>query len=619
MKKEPKKEAKLLLTAIFKDDTEAEMADRMLTSFMPYFQGLVVVMTGVSGNFDKLIEVVKKYNGHIATISPETNPEVYLKKEDGSYIFASFAAARNVAFDLASKIQETENYDYWSWADVDDMLVSGEELQAAAVRALELGLDMVYFTYWYSIQLKKDNTFDENDVQIDHIRERLIRPNVCKWVSRLHEIAVAKDDNFKPKQSDYNFNPKENRLCVWAHISNQSRFDTNIKRNIEILELQAKEENYKDPRTLGYLGRSYFDTKDKEKYPEALKLFDKYLELSGWKEERANIREYVALVKADMGDHQGAVDALFEAMKEYGNRHMQYLYLTREYAELGLFEESDFWLDVAVHMEPPKARTTIGNPMQVKFFSASLLYNQAIRKQDIEKAIYWLKVRNEVAGIEDDGMLQTLEEAKLLNNAGMWLFNYAKWLKNTDQADKIPALLKSIPFDLGREPFVQMMSNDFTEPKKWSDKEIVFFASWGAEHFEQWSPKNFDKGIGGSETAVIQLAKEWTKLGYKVTVFGDPREDAGEYENVSYRPWYELNWHDEFSTLILWRSPHLLDREIKAKRIFMDLHDIASQLDWSEERMKKVDKVFFKSQWHRSQLPKLPDSKAVVIPNGIII
>jgi hypothetical protein len=80
-----------------------------------------------------------------------------------------------------------------------------------------------------------------------------------------------------------------------------------------------------------------------------------------------------------------------------------------------------------------------------------------------------------------------------------------------------------------------------------------------------------------------------------------------------------MNWNDEFETLILWRSPHLLDIPmLKAKRLWMDLHDIVDPLGWGVERINKIDKVFFKSSWHRTNLPQLPDNKAVVISNGVV-
>ena len=56
---------------------------------------------------------------------------------------------------------------------------------------------------------------------------------------------------------------------------------------------------------------------------------------------------------------------------------------------------------------------------------------------------------------------------------------------------------------------------------------------------------------------------------------------------------------------------------LKAKRIFMDLHDIADMNHWIPTRVAKVNKVFFKSRWHRRNLPNVPNDKAVVIGNGI--
>jgi hypothetical protein len=49
----------------------------------------------------------------------------------------------------------------------------------------------------------------------------------------------------------------------------------------------------------------------------------------------------------------------------------------------------------------------------------------------------------------------------------------------------------------------------------------------------------------------------------------------------------------------------------------MDLHDIADMSHWTKARIDKVDKIFFKSRWHRRNLPNVPNSKAVVISNGI--
>jgi len=609
------KQPKLLLTAIFKDDTEIKMATRMLESFMPYFQGLAVVINGTSGKTQQLKALVEKYNGKWVRTTPQTHPQIYHKEEDGTWIFASFAEARNEAFKLADTML---GFDYYSWADVDDVLIHGEELAKCALQAFERGLDSVFMTYWYSVM--QDEKGQIIDVAIEHLRERLLKPGMFKWVSRLHEVAVSKDDKYEPKYSSWDLNVGEDRKMVWAHLTDNTRVESAMRRNIKLLEIQRAEEQAReqnDPRTIFYLAKTHYDMRTPQDYAISEKLIGEYLGLSGWAEERSYAWEYLGNIHCIFGRHKEARNCYFEAAKEFGNKHMNYLYIAREYSELNLMEESDFWLDVALKMEQPKTRTTIGNPVDIKFLAASLKYNQAIRQGKLDDAIYWYGIRLKIVNQPEDDALVGLKSARELNEAAKNVFNYAKWLKDTKNTKLVPALLESLPLELGREQFAHFIANDIKEPRTWGDKEIAYYASWGAEHFEQWSGNSLSKGIGGSETAVIELAKRWAKAGYKVTVFGDPREDAGEMDGVTYRPYYEINWNDTFNVLILWRSPHLLDRDIKAKKLFMDLHDIASQLDWSDKRMEKVDKVFFKSKFHRAMVPKLPEEKVRVISNGI--
>lgn len=610
------KKSKIVLCSIVKDDSECDEMERMLESFTPYVYTFVVAITGVSGKFDKLKKLILKYKGSYIITTPSTHPDIYATDENGVF-FANFAQARNESFKLADTIRGA---DWYIWADKDDILVAGEELQAIADKALKDNLDQVMFPYWYSIRLKEDNTFDENDVQIEHLRERLMRPRMFKWISRLHEVSVPVDGNYKPRISVYNYSPKENQFCVWAHITSRELADQNMDRNLRILELQVKEENYKDPRTLFYLARVYFDRNKEDDRDKALLIITRdYLKMSGWPEERGNAWQLVGDIYASRGEHRQAIDAYHNAVKEWPSSHMPYLSLSREYAQIGLHDQATFWVDCALRMDPPHARTTIGNPMQIKYMAANLKYNDAIRRVNVKEAIYWLDIRNKFLGIKEDPMLDDLLEAQETEEAAKHVFEYAKWLKRTKKLKYITPLLESLPYELGSEPFAHYIANDIKEPKRWPKKSIVYYASWGQAHFEQWDPDGVEAGMGGSETAVVELAKRWVKMGYDVTVYGDPREKAGDFEGVHYRPYYEINWKDTFDTLILWRSPHLLDKDIKANRLFMDLHDVASQVEWTDTRMNKIDKVFFKSQFHRSMVPKLPDSKAVVISNGITL
>ncbi|MCB1712416.1 MAG: hypothetical protein KDH96_08050 [Candidatus Riesia sp.] len=611
------KKQKLLLTCILKDDSEYAMAERMLDSFMPYYDGLAVCLNGLSGKYTKLKKLIKKHGGEYIEITPQSHPKVYSKEEDGKWRFVSFAEARNASFELAAKMQEKENYDWWSWADVDDVLLHGEQLQDVAKKAKKAGMDEILFTYWYSVKVKPDGTFDEHDVVIDHVRERLLRPNVFKWISRLHEIAVPIDGNYKPKYAPYSFNREENQLCVWTHLTTETRVDKALERNAEILEIQVREEQRKDPRTLFYLAKVYADMKDPIKNTLAQELIKEYLQLSGWPEERSNAWELLGSLALRRKDTRKAIDFFHSAQREYPPRHMPYLLLAREYANVGDTEKADFYLDLVLNMPKPVSRTTIGNPFDIKMMAAGLAYNRAIRNNDIEGAIEWLKRRGQMMGNVDKEAIKILEDAKLYNDAGIWFHNLAKYLKDTGEPEKVDHLLKAVPKDMQQEPFIHIIAQELKKPKKWGKKEIAYMASGGGPAFEQWGPGSLKRGVGGSERAVIELSRAWVKKGYKVTVYGDPQDEAGEHEGVEYRPWYEFNWNDTFNILILWRSPHLMDREIKAKKIFMDLHDVASQIDWTDERMKKIDKIFFKSKYHRDMVPKLPEEKAVIISNGI--
>lgn len=152
-------------------------------------------------------------------------------------------------------------------------------------------------------------------------------------------------------------------------------------------------------------------------------------------------------------------------------------------------------------------------------------------------------------------------------------------------------------------------------PRKWKDNEICYFANFGGKHFEPWDGTSLDKGIGGSETAVIRLADAWTKKGYKVTIYGDPMR-KGDHNGVAYLPWYYFNYKDSFNIFIQWRS-WALASQVKARKFYVDLHDVFSGIDVSSEDLEHIDSFMVKSKYHRSLAPNIPDEKFIVISNPL--
>lgn len=148
--------------------------------------------------------------------------------------------------------------------------------------------------------------------------------------------------------------------------------------------------------------------------------------------------------------------------------------------------------------------------------------------------------------------------------------------------------------------------------KVWEEKSIAVLC---LNTLEPWCPKNLENGIGGSETAIINLTKEWVKYGYKVTVYCTT-EEQGEYDGVNYLSNNLFNPVDKFDILIVWRSIETIEQySFNARKIFLDLHDVVNT-KISENTLKNLTKICVKSKFQASMLGEINPEKYVIIPNG---
>lgn len=599
-------ELKLALTYIVSGDNELEAFEQSLKSFTPYFQGLYVAVTNPNQEHKQIHKLVKKYKGVSMDVTPETHPEVY-HEFNGTLKFANFAAARNIVFDMVP-----DGYDYIAWADSDDILLGGEEIVKAASVAKKMSLDAVFFTYWYACEF--DEKGNVKQVLVHHNRERLVKPKVYRWVKRLHEVCDRADSNYEDKYGAWDYNPNEKRNCVWVHMSKRTNQIHN--RNREILELQAEEEQYKDPRTIFYLAKTYFDLGAEDPAMDARceELLRKYVDMSGWDAEISNALEYLGMVQTRRGDFRGAIETFHRAIREYPKHHSNYLRLADLYFRTDRDDLASHWLDVAMRMPVPASDATISNPYEIQVMSASLKATEAVKKDDVNAAYEWAQIRSKLLGDKDDDFLKNISYMREMSFAVRGAYNYAKWLKDKGEDQRLKDLIKTIPAELGQQPLIQYWMTQTREVFKWPENSVVYYAFTG---FHEWTPDSLKTGIGGSETAVICLAREWAKKGYQVVVYGDCGDKGGMYEGVEYRPAWQFNPNDEFNTLILWRNPPMVDMVHSVKNLYVDLHDIASTYHWPEIRWSKVKKIFVKSKYHRNNLPNIPDDKFVIISNGI--
>lgn len=63
----------------------------------------------------------------------------------------------------------------------------------------------------------------------------------------------------------------------------------------------------------------------------------------------------------------------------------------------------------------------------------------------------------------------------------------------------------------------------------------------------------------------------------------------------------------------------MFDMQFESKANYLWLHDIQNGLDYTPERLEKIDKIMFLSKWHRQNVPELPEEKIMYTTNGLNI
>lgn len=566
--------SKLALNMIVKDDSEADILDRCLSSIASYVDGIFITITNKPDK--RLKKVIKKYGGRIS----------YFKWTK------DFAEARNFA-----KKQIPQDYKYMMWLDADDVVVGAEHIPNIVKIMEEQGLTAVYFDYNYEIDP------DTGKVNIVHPRERIILKDAYDWVGSLHETLIP---NRKTENAYYK-NVKIN------HYPLPSAEGKNMLRNLEILEATYKKEgDNHDPRTEFYLARQYFDM---GRLKEAEKLFINYLKHSGWDEERALACNYLGLICVRDERVDEAEDYFLRAIKEKPDYPTWYVNLAYLKALQQKWDEATHFLRLFVAVPPPK-NSAVYVPLDDELRYYRTLYLVAMGKRKIPEAIEAAEALTKrfPKSEEFKKLLERVVRLQELVEITKGVEKIVNELKLQKEEEKIANLLNSLPISVIDNAYVEKLRQKHLKPKVWGEDTIVY---WAGKSFEEWTPDSLKTGLGGSETAIVHLAKEWVKMGYKVTVFGNTGPNEGVYDGVEYLNWYRFNRWDKFNTLIIWRAPWELDFPYSAKRIWLDLHDVPLVGDFTQDRLKRVDKIFVKSKYHRELLPHVPDDKFAIITNGV--
>lgn len=528
-----------------------------------------------------------------------------------------FSRQRNFNFS-----QARTDTDFIIWADSDDVIVNPQLIRKVADISKKNGYDTVFFAYWYGAKFDGEpslETFVEEE--ITHYRERLIRPGSIVWKKRIHETPVPVDpDNFKYSRVEYS----KDFPIAWLHLGadrNVSKevLDKRMERNQRLLEMELEEERASgetDPRTILYLMKIYAESEDEKTLDLCINMGEEYLEKSGWDEERATCYMLMSKCSGKLGDHAYAKGLLYGAIKEYPLNPLLYLYLARTCFNLGEYKSMKHWLSVGASMDLTETNTAMNNILEMKLLSAELMLEYSLHgERNIKKAHESARLLNKInpteANQQNEDYLKVQLELDVATASAHKLINYLHLIHNEEL---IQHVYEAMPKEMKRLPFAHKIYNKYKSPKVWGEREVCYFASFGGPHFEKWDGNSLKSGIGGSETAVVRLAEEWTKHGYKVTVYCDPKV-AVDINGVSYLPYYEFNPKDKFNIFIQWRNSDLASK-ISAKKFLVDLHDVYAESSHIN-KIDHIDKIMVKSNFHRDYAPSIESNKFAIISNGI--
>lgn len=570
---------KIALAIIVKNDAEeASYLDKCLLSAGKHVDGIFVTVTNKSNNqklHPEMHIIMEKHKVHFSQIT---------WKDDFSY-------ARNFCFDLVPK-----DYEYILWMDSDDILINGEKLRPLCENTPP-HVGAIYCIYNYEVS-------EDGTVRTKHWRERILRNDGSfTWKGRIHETPVETRRSARARNLEIEI----------THTSKPDRWDKSADRNIRILVAQMNDEaENPDPRTMFYLAVAY---KSRGEYKAAQELFEMYLKLSGWDEERSVAWCNLAEIHLAHERDPEATECYLQAIKEREDMPMPYIGLGEIYAYAGKNQKAINWLQMAISKPEPSTSMML-NPLTYTYrpliVMAECLFNDG-KINDAIAALQKAKTYSDDEGVR--GMLEFYNSIKGHKLATESITGLAKFLELNNQTDKIPSLIEAIPEELNDNPMILKLKKSYTEPKKWDDKSVVIFT--GSSVLGEWGPWSLEEGIGGSEEAIIRLSRRLKEQGYSITIYATPGAQAGEYDGIQWRNYWELDTRDTFDVFIAWRSPWFFDAKIAARKKYLWLHDVMETGEFTLERLDNLDKVIVLSEYHRSLFPNIPDKKIFLSSNGV--
>ena len=550
---------------------EAAHLDVCLSYAKDYVDGIFLTFNAPKGEavHPACFEIAKKYNAVSVVKVWEDN----------------FEEMRNFSFSQVPK-----KYDYILWLDADDALRNGD-----VMRSVVLANKKDCYSMWYQYD------FDEyKRPYIVHQNVRVVKNDgTFLWKGVLHE-SITSNRDVKPwliKGADV------------LHLSDTKRFEENKVRNLRIA-LKQRDENPKDPRSYYNTGNAYVGN---SQYDKALEEFSVFKMTTQSGEERYIAHLRCAEANWHLGKRFQALDELRFAIGLKPWYPDAYVKMGMMLVNMKRYEEAVQYLGLSLQFKPPYHSIVVYNPREYDFEPINLLGIAYFEMNKMEDSLKYFELCLKIYP-KDERLISLVEDlrTKVAQNKEMQAL--AEELRALS-LPKFKARIETLKPQERSHPEICHVINTRIIKKKSSGKEVVIFCGYTAH---EWTPKvQEETGVGGSEEAVIELAKRWKKAGYDVTVFNSCGYKEQEYDGVVYKPFWMWNYRDKIDTLILWRHPIMAQHAPNAKRVIVDMHDVLSEAEFTQDRLEHIDYVCVKTEAHADCFPSIPKEKIRILPNGI--
>lgn len=572
----------------------AENLDKLLTNFGEYPDEIVVVNTAAMPAED----------GY-----GETNA-VALKH--GAKVFdfpwcQDFSAARNFSFKQAS-------HPWVLWLDTDDIIENPEEVDRNARFAMDTGsINCLLMEYLYEFDQHGNCT-----LVLD--RERFVLRGQFEWRAPVHEVLCA-----TTKLEATRLPPDIGRVIHSRKQEDVEDRNKSLRRNLRILREQY-EKPKKDPglRMLFYWANTLLGLGD---YSGAEEKYKEYLDRSLKENSKNPGEQYVAMWSCSEALRQ---QRKFDEAFEMAGRGIllkplcpsAYMHASQALMGINDLDRAVVYANLTKQYAPNIKDEMVAAPKAISGVPDLMIAQAYCLKGDWERA------------------LGHLELCKTFYSEAQEWKNIDEWAQQMRDhvADK-EAFSRIVDKMMAEKKFKAIHSLALNAPGNLSDtrevasllpkkrpenrRSIAFFCPETLPGFN-WGPWSIKAGIGGSEEAVINAAKEFSRAGWHVEVYcptGKSRKDSPLIaEGVE---WWPLHcWtgkHDnEIDVLVWWRvpmGPQIVDHRAKVNISWM--HDIYVPQTWTKGAIDEYDGVILLSKFHRELHTVVPDDKAILSENAL--